>query len=43
VLAVEREQGESKLADLTNGVKFLRRFSLPDVSRYNTERRVGAV
>lgn len=29
VLAVEREQGESKLADVTAGVKFLQRFALP--------------
>lgn len=29
VLAVEREQGENKLADVANGVKFLRRFALP--------------
>jgi sugar phosphate isomerase/epimerase len=28
-LAVEREQGETKLADVTNGVKFLRRFTNP--------------
>jgi sugar phosphate isomerase/epimerase len=28
-LAVEREQGENKLADVTNGVKFLKRFALP--------------
>jgi sugar phosphate isomerase/epimerase len=28
-LTVEREQGENKLADVINGVKFLRRFALP--------------
>jgi sugar phosphate isomerase/epimerase len=28
-LVVEREQGENKLADVTNGVKFLRRFVAP--------------
>ncbi len=28
-LTVEREQGEDKLTDVTNGVKFLKRFSLP--------------
>jgi sugar phosphate isomerase/epimerase len=28
-LTVEREQGEHKLADVTNGVKFLRRFASP--------------
>ena len=28
-LAVEREQGENKLADVANGVKFLRRFAAP--------------
>ncbi len=28
-LTVEREQGEHKLADVTNGVKFLKRFALP--------------
>ena len=28
-LTVEREQGEDKLADVTNGVKFLKRFALP--------------
>ncbi len=28
-LAVEREQGENKLADVTAGVKFLKRFALP--------------
>ncbi|MBA4188415.1 MAG: sugar phosphate isomerase/epimerase [Planctomycetaceae bacterium] len=30
-LVVERDQGENKLADVTNGVKFLRRFALPSV------------
>ncbi|HEY1191736.1 MAG TPA: TIM barrel protein, partial [Gemmata sp.] len=29
VLAVEREQGENKLADVVAGVQFLRRFALP--------------
>jgi sugar phosphate isomerase/epimerase len=28
-VVVEREQGENKLADVANGVKFLRRFALP--------------
>jgi sugar phosphate isomerase/epimerase len=28
-LTVEREQGTNKLADVTNGVEFLKRFSLP--------------
>ena len=28
-VTVEREQGENKLADVANGVKFLRRFALP--------------
>ena len=28
-LTVEREQGEDKLTDVTNGVKFLKRFVLP--------------
>jgi sugar phosphate isomerase/epimerase len=28
-LTVEREQGENKLADVANGVKFLRRFAAP--------------
>ncbi len=28
-LAIEREQGENKLADVTAGVKFLKRFALP--------------
>jgi sugar phosphate isomerase/epimerase len=28
-LTVEREQGENKLADVTNGVKFLKRFAGP--------------
>jgi sugar phosphate isomerase/epimerase len=28
-LTVEREQGNNKLADVTNGVQFLKRFSLP--------------
>ncbi|VTT97860.1 AP endonuclease, family 2 OS=Caldanaerobacter subterraneus subsp. pacificus DSM 12653 GN=CDSM653_704 PE=4 SV=1: AP_endonuc_2 [Gemmataceae bacterium] len=28
-VVVEREQGESKLADVASGVKFLRRFALP--------------
>jgi L-ribulose-5-phosphate 3-epimerase len=30
-LAVEREQGEDKLTDVTNGVKFLSRFAPPSV------------
>lgn len=30
-VVVEREQGDNKLADVTNGVKFLRRFSPPHV------------
>src|SRR5262245_18989395 len=30
-LVVEREQGENKLADVTNGVKFLKRFAGPFV------------
>ncbi|MDY3556076.1 sugar phosphate isomerase/epimerase family protein [Gemmata sp. JC717] len=29
LLAVEREQGDTKFADVANGVKFLRRFALP--------------
>lgn len=29
LMAVKREQGESRLADITAGVKFLRRFALP--------------
>ena len=28
-LAVEREQGDNKLADVTSGVQFLKRFALP--------------
>jgi sugar phosphate isomerase/epimerase len=28
-LVVDREQGDTKLADITNGVKFLRRFATP--------------
>lgn len=28
-LTVEREQGETKLADVTNAVKFLKRFAGP--------------
>jgi sugar phosphate isomerase/epimerase len=28
-LTVEREQGENKLQDVANGVKFLRRFAMP--------------
>jgi L-ribulose-5-phosphate 3-epimerase len=28
-LTVEREQGENKLLDVTNGVKFLKRFAMP--------------
>ena len=28
-LTVEREQGDDKLTDVTNGVKFLKRFALP--------------
>jgi sugar phosphate isomerase/epimerase len=28
-LTVEREQGDNKLADVTNGVQFLKRFALP--------------
>ena len=30
-LIVEREQGEDKLADVANGIKFLRRFVAPIV------------
>jgi sugar phosphate isomerase/epimerase len=30
-LAVDREQGEDKLTDLTNGVKFLKRFAPPSL------------
>jgi sugar phosphate isomerase/epimerase len=30
-MCVEREQGENKLTDVANGVKFLRRFALPAV------------
>ena len=28
-LTVERDQGDNKLRDVTNGVKFLRRFAAP--------------
>ena len=28
-LTVDREQGDDKLTDIVNGVKFLRRFALP--------------
>ncbi|MCE9562530.1 MAG: sugar phosphate isomerase/epimerase [Planctomycetes bacterium] len=30
-MVVERDQGEDKLTDVTNGVKFLRRFALPAI------------
>jgi hypothetical protein len=30
-LTVEREQGENRLADLTNGVRFLKRFAGPAI------------